>query len=138
MGLDCSHDAWHGAYSAFKRFRRMIAMACGGSWPPHDPEFRMPDGSKVGDGWWFTDDDVVPADHHEGCDIFMGHSDCEGEISPGDCLKVAGFLRWVAPRLQAAGTGHLSPLSMGPRDRAVRFAEGCEAAAAAGEPLVFS
>ena len=35
MGLDISHDAWHGAYSAFNRFRQKVAQAMGGSYPPH-------------------------------------------------------------------------------------------------------
>lgn len=29
MGLDTSHDAWHGAYSAFTRFRHALAEAAG-------------------------------------------------------------------------------------------------------------
>ncbi len=36
MGLRCSHDAFHGAYSAFNRFRQFIAAAIGGSHPPHE------------------------------------------------------------------------------------------------------
>jgi hypothetical protein len=29
MGLDTSHDAWHGAYSAFTRWRNTVAAAAG-------------------------------------------------------------------------------------------------------------
>lgn len=29
MGLDTTHDCWHGAYSAFHRFRHGIARAIG-------------------------------------------------------------------------------------------------------------
>lgn len=29
MGLDCSHGAWHGSYTAFGRWRREIARLCG-------------------------------------------------------------------------------------------------------------
>lgn len=29
MGLDTSHDCWHGAYSAFMRWRRAVAKAAG-------------------------------------------------------------------------------------------------------------
>src|SRR5690606_32189044 len=29
MGLDCSHDAWHGAYSAFMRWREKLAEVAG-------------------------------------------------------------------------------------------------------------
>ena len=34
MGLDISHDCWHGAYSAFGRWRREIAYIAG--YPPLD------------------------------------------------------------------------------------------------------
>jgi hypothetical protein len=29
VGLDTTHDAWHGAYSAFSRWRELIAVAAG-------------------------------------------------------------------------------------------------------------
>lgn len=29
MGLDTTHDAWHGAYSSFKRFRIWLASLIG-------------------------------------------------------------------------------------------------------------
>lgn len=29
MGLDCSHNAWHGAYSAFMRWRIKLAEVAG-------------------------------------------------------------------------------------------------------------
>ena len=35
MGLDVSHDAFHGAYSAFNRLRQFVCAATGGSFPPH-------------------------------------------------------------------------------------------------------
>jgi len=35
MGLDTTHDAFHGAYSAFNRFRQIVCRAIGGSFPPH-------------------------------------------------------------------------------------------------------
>lgn len=35
MGLDISHDAFHGAYSAFNSLRQEVAHAVGGSYGPH-------------------------------------------------------------------------------------------------------
>jgi hypothetical protein len=46
MGLDCSHDAFHGAYSAFNSFRKFICKAIGGSFPPHE------DKTLDGDSWY--------------------------------------------------------------------------------------
>jgi hypothetical protein len=34
MGLDTTHDCWHGAYSAFMRWRRKLAEVAG--YPPLD------------------------------------------------------------------------------------------------------
>ena len=36
MGLDTTHDAFHGAYSAFNSFRRFLLKSIGGSFPPHE------------------------------------------------------------------------------------------------------
>ena len=35
MGLDTSHDAFHGAYSAFNSLRQEVAHVVGGSYGPH-------------------------------------------------------------------------------------------------------
>lgn len=35
MGLDVSHDAFHGSYNEFNRFRQVISWVTGGSCPPH-------------------------------------------------------------------------------------------------------
>lgn len=36
MGLDVTHGAFSGAYSAFNNLRRFLLRSIGGSWPPHD------------------------------------------------------------------------------------------------------
>lgn len=42
MGLDTSHDAFHGAYSAFNRLRQEVSRARGGSFPPHAMTYTVP------------------------------------------------------------------------------------------------
>lgn len=121
MGLDVSHDAWNGAYSRFNRFRATIAASCGGVW--------FPGGPFSNDKWSYFSAEKVPTEHHAGMAVFMEHSDCDGEISPADCVRVAAWLRWVAPSLPR------EPEDMA--SWAERFAAGCEAAAAAGEALGF-
>ena len=141
MGLDCSHDAFYGAYGAFNRLRKMVAAGCGGSFPPHDPEFRLDEGAEPEAGHWYFDDDVVPAEHVEGCMLFLAHSDCDGILTPDECVKVAAFLRWVAEPAYRAGGGKWATgllTRWGVQGTIERFAEGCEAAAAAGENLVFA
>jgi len=137
MGLDCSHGAFNGAYSAFNRFRRAICAAIGGSWPPHDPAWRNPTGGTPGDDEWYYDDDAVPAEHMAGMLAIMEHSDCGGELTPEQCRNVSGFLRWAAPRMTGETGGHLIRAGLAMGDVAIRFAAGCDLAAAAGESLTF-
>ena len=138
MGLDASHGAFDGAYGAFDRFRRAVAVACGGVWPPHPPGDVF-EGVSLDDhpNTWGYSDDEVPAEHVAGLTAFLGHSDCDGELTPDECRAVSAFLRWVAPRLVSATSGHL--LAVGPNMAAValRFADGCDRAADADDPLVF-
>lgn len=82
MGLDTTHDCFHGAYSAFNRFRQYIAKGCGGSFPPHDPEFRDDDGNKPLPGHWYYEPKIVPEEHREGMTLFLGHSDYDGIFTP--------------------------------------------------------
>lgn len=134
MGLDTTHDCFHGAYSAFNRFRQYIAKGCGGSFPPHDPEFRDDDENKPLPGHWYYEPKIVPEEHREGMTLFLGHSDCDGIFTPQEAIKVAKFLRWVAPRVQAVEWGHIQ----GPVDaRILKFAEGCELAASRNENVEF-
>lgn len=135
MGLDCSHGAFSGAYSAFNRFRQSVAEACGGSYPPHSQKFaaRVPRCSPL--DWYWTESEVPP-EHRGAARLFFDHSDCDGSIAPNDAARVAAFLRWAAPRMAGVCDGHLSDFKrIG--DVAIRFADGCEEAFAAGEPLVF-
>lgn len=134
--LDVSHDCWHGAYSAFNRFRQAVARACGGSFPPHDPGFRH-EGEPPAPMHWYYDEHVVPTELMAGMKFFLGHSDCDGELDLIEAAEVAKFLRWVAPRFPAdVQTGHMSGMRLA--QVAERFAAGCEDAVAAGESVEFA
>jgi len=78
MGLHVSHNAFNGPYPAFNRFRQVVAWASGGSFPPHQP------GSTDLKEDWFYVEDASP-----GLMEFLKHSDCEGEIHPRMCKKIA-------------------------------------------------
>lgn len=82
---------------------------------------------------WTYDDEVVPKEYDEGMRLFLSHSDCDGELSPAECVSVAAFLDWVGPKLADYGAGHLPS----PRAAAARFADGCRLAAGKSEPLRF-
>ena len=150
MGLDTSHDAWHGSYSGFNSLRQVVCAVFGGSYPPHTCV-----------GWGagtITRDDLLGkteplddtmiyfcppgenVDVPEGLYEFLTHSDCDGEIAPEMCAKVADDLEALLPKIEAfTGTswsGHVE--RAGGYAAAVRqFIAGCRAAHAAGEPLDF-
>jgi len=130
MGLDTSHDAFHGAYSAFNRFRQAVAAAMGGSWPPHkDPKL------KDTEWYWGRGFDEKT---HPGLFVLMSHSDCDGVISPTDCELVANDLASLLPAIGEMGRGSGHVESQGGYGAVTRqFIAGCRAAHAAGEDLEF-
>lgn len=130
MGLDVSHDAWTGAYSAFNRFRQAVCGALGGSFPPHEEEGLDPDS-------WYWGNEAQP-EEWPGLKVFLAHSDCDGEISPEDAAKIADEMERLLPKIEALpiGGGHIQR-DGGIRKVTIRFIDGCRAAAAAGEPLIF-
>ena len=152
MGLDCSHDAFHGAYSSFNRLRQEICKAMGGksSFPPHwkigadGKNLITANGSLIYDDTrdqeFIYIDDAYPKDKFAGLWEFLMHSDCDGEISPEMCVKVADDLEALLPKIEALnsgdGGGHIA--RNGGYVAVVRaFIAGCRAAAAANEPLQF-
>ncbi len=130
MGLNCSHGAFDGAYSAFNRLRQTVAKAMGGSFPPHtDPQFDN-------DRWYWGDG--YRTESHPGLAIFMRHSDCDGEISPTDCSTVADDLEKLLPLLPGDNTGGGHIQSTGGYQKVLeKFIKGCREAAKESEPLVF-
>ena len=147
MGLDCSHDAFHGAYSAFNSFRQEICHAIGGSYPPH--WVRNADGTITLDNnglpiydrtldekmIYFGDD----LDDESGMYFFLCHSDCDGEISPEMCIKVADDLESILPKIEALsdqGRGHIQARG-GYAEVLKKFIAGCRLAAKNNEPLEF-
>lgn len=136
MGLDVSHDAFSGAYSSFNRFRQAVAKAMGGSFPPHEKDVHE-DGTKLEPEMWYWGEGYTQSTH-PGLSVFLGHSDCDGEIAPADCIKVASELEALLPQLDAMGIG-AGHIERGGGYGAVarRFIAGCKDAAESGEPLVF-
>lgn len=157
MGLDCTHDAWHGAYSAFMRWRRMIATAAG--LPPLDLMegfYCKLDGSDGPPTLYHgasTNKPALGADsrpHLAGIDErlpikwsaldpsplheLLYHSDCEGEIAADRCVLIASALEAVIPMLPDIVTeGHIG----NPREKTAMFVAGLRLAAQNEEPLLF-
>ena len=69
---------------------------------------------------------------------FMSHSDCDGEISPVMCLKIANELEQLLPALEKMGDGAGHIARAGGYGGATRkFIAGCRLAAENNEPLEF-
>ena len=149
MGLDCSHDAFYGAYSAFNRLRQFVCAATGGSFPPHwihyaNGEFMRDSAgdtlkrTDVADRMWIFGEGFE-RDEYPGLFEFLAHSDCDGEISSEMCVKVADDLERLMPRMNELrwnSYGHIA--HQGGFVPVIRkFIAGCRAAAVAGEPLRF-
>lgn len=112
MGLDTSHNCWHGSYSGFMAFRRELAKAAG--MPPLD--------SMKGFGGNMPWDELKPDAVH----VLLNHSDCEGEIAVVDCLPLAERLEHLAPTMPDEWY-----------EETLRFAAGLRKAAALNEPVDF-
>lgn len=123
MGLDTTHDAWHGPYSAFHRWRKAVASAIG----INLDNMRGFSDERVPEVEW----EALPTDPlHK----LLHHSDCDGEIAAVDCGPIADRLEAILDKLPRGDSdfhGH------GERDKAVRFIAGLRKAAAAGEAVEF-
>lgn len=160
MGLDCSHNAWHGSYSAFMRWRVMLAHVAGlpplelmdgfysslernkngGSIPTlyhgintNDPAFgpdSRPYLSNIDDMLPISWDCLKPSPLYE----LLYHSDCDGYIASDHCDSIADALDALIPLLpdENAG-GHIGNW----REKTKQFVDGLRVAAANGEALSF-
>jgi len=157
MGLDTSHNAWSGAYSAFHRWRQKIAEVAGlpplelmdGFYGPLSTKNGPPTlyhGMETNRPAWGPDsrpflahiddrlpiswDALKPSPLHE----LLSHSDCDGEIAAGLCGPIADALEALIPLLpETADGGHIGDW----REKTAKFVAGLRAAAAEGEPLDF-
>jgi len=153
MGLDISHDTWHGAYSAFSSWREKIAEVAG--LPPlnlmegfySDDNFSMNplnmiEAFSIGNErvnsiiselkkslpirWSILKPDVLYK--------LLYHSDCDGKISWQVAGKLANRLKELLPLLpdEDAG-GHIGNW----REKTRQFIKGCEKAYKNKENLLF-
>jgi len=134
MGLDTTHDCWHGAYSAFNRWRNKLAEVAGYSFfTPEDSFFEAPMidwGHITHDNlmgkWEKTPDDPLI--------VLIVHSDCDGEIYPIQALSLITRLKELKDKLpdEDAG-GHIGYW----KDKTQQFIEGLEAAVKNNEVVGF-
>lgn len=150
MGLDTTHGAWHGAYSAFYRWRKEIANFAG--YPP----LELMDGYYSEDDFYLLErlfpnvDDTAMFKFRSikkqfpikwDClkssplNVLLLHSDCEGDISPEDCKGIADALIELMPLIpeDIDCGGHIGNL----RKKTQTFIDGCLEAFNKNEKLEF-
>lgn len=107
MGLDTSHGCWHGAYSAFTRWRNQIAVTAGYGLMPPTPEeiaagamlsarYPMIEWSGIVEQNFAGEWDRTPPDP---LIVLFAHSDCDGVIHPQQAGPLADRLEELLPEL---------------------------------------
>jgi hypothetical protein len=142
VGLDTSHGCWHGAYSAFTRWRNTIAEAAGYDLMPPTPE-EVAAGVIPSLRYPMLEWSGVVAENFQGewtrtppdpLIVLIAHSDCDGVIHPAQAGPLADRLEELLPKLpEGDGGGHIGDW----RDKTQRFIDGLRAAVAAGEDVDF-
>jgi hypothetical protein len=144
MGLDTSHDCWHGAYSAFNRWRDQLAEAAGytghksASGTGYTPDIDWGDiESTIGhdlNGKWPAIP-VRPSGKPDPLIILLAHSDCGGELHWEFCGALADRLEELLPELDKLedDNGHIGNW----REKTEQFIAGLREAHKAKENVEF-
>ena len=144
MGLDCSHDCWHGAYSAFNRWRMKIAEVAGYEICSVDHgdgrglsqtimlEWHRYHGGQLY-GEWGDDNKPGQGTPHDPLIVLFVHSDCEGVIHPTQANDLANALCDLLPKLDGDGGGHVGNY----RETTLRFIQGLRRAFSDQEDVEF-
>lgn len=145
MGLDTSHDCWHGAYGAFSRWRDKLAEVAGYAIAKVDfsgqgdrmadmmgaRDTVLIDWGHIADKNYMGEWDAMPADP---LILLIAHSDCDGLIHPEHAGPLADRLAELLPLLpEGEAPGHVRHW----RQTTQRFIDGLREAAAAGEDVEF-
>lgn len=117
MGLDTSHNCWHGSYTAFGLWRSEIARVIGISLDSMEGFSESPSAIP-----W---ENLVPNPIHE----LLNHSDCEGEIPWESCGRIADSLEAIIPLLPEQDPSY--------REKTQQFINGLRAAFLAQENVEF-
>lgn len=109
MGLDTTHDCWHGSYSNFMQFRIKLAQAIGAdlksTWE-QEKEF---------------DHDLHP---------LLNHSDCDGALTVYECKRTLNGLKQVIQHPDIKSDEYIL-------DKCNKFIAGLELAISKNEPVLF-
>jgi len=111
MGLDTTHNCWHGPYSSFNKFRKAIAKYAG-----VDLDEMIGFGGNK--SFSLITHDIVP---------LLDHSDCDGEISVEDAKRIVSGLNLIIPNINEEYI----------KADAIQFRDGCLEAILKNEVIEF-
>lgn len=118
MGLDTSHNAWHGSYGSFNSWRTEICKQAGLG------DLRDYYGFG-GEKQWDKTHPLFP---------LLYHSDCDGEIKWEDCKGIANALTGILLSITASLTNPVNDWYVG---KTTDFINGCMEAYNAKENIDF-
>lgn len=158
MGLDTTHDCWHGAYTAFSRWRDKLAELAGYTFHPHGEPFKlrgdtgmdvMAIGRVLVDLDWGGIESVIGHDLNgrwpsipvrpdgtpDPLIVLLAHPDGEGEIQVDMLEPLADRLEELLPKLAdlEPDGGHIGDWT----EKTQKFIDGLRLAASLAEPVGF-
>jgi hypothetical protein len=149
MGLDTSHGAWSGGYGSFNNWREQIAETAGfpplelmeGFYAPNHNPFILVDNLLKNNSAPYSYETLkkrlpIKWDFFKQHPLYelLSHSDCDGDISPEECKRIADGLTELLPLLpDGEGGGHIGNW----REKTQTFIDGCMEAYNAKEHLLF-
>ena len=116
MGLDTTHDCWHGPYSMFMVWREQLHR------------YTAPDNTRTLEQAWDAGD---YADQSQPINVLMNHSDCDGEIPAEICGPLADHLQKIVDIMPERGVYDMA------KPATLRFIAGLRKAADNKEPVDF-
>jgi hypothetical protein len=119
MGLDTTHNCFHGSYGTFNKFRYELAKQIGINL--NDYIEYNGNGNKILDN---VDHDLIP---------LLNHSDCDGELTPDECKRIVNGLNEVLNNLDS----HTKNNFYNFEQRIIQFRDGCKKAIKLNENVKF-
>ncbi len=120
MGLDTTHNAWHGSYSSFNQWRTWLADKVGISLQKME--------GFGGDIEWT--EEMKEQNYYP----LLYHSDCDGDLSIEECKKIKSFLEKILDTKPNVDKDRLIDWNYA---HTLSFFQGCQKAIEANEPIEF-
>jgi hypothetical protein len=142
MGLDMSHNAWHGGYASFDRFRTTLTAVAG--LPLTDGD--LPNTKWIDINWdavttlnlmgeWGEKLPTLRDGTFDPLMLLIVHSDCDGVLHPYHAKLIADRVEELIPLLPVEAEGRHRGYYA---EKAQQLVDGFRRAHAAGEEVVFA